>query len=206
MPERAALLRFRSHAPRKSAAWPIGLEQRLVGRSRNVFPVLFRCRSSNIVLLTRAQIRFIKISSFGGDQAPPLIALTSAAAALMKLASLMFSVLILTSYGVATAAPFYQVTEIPTLGGIINAAGVNDSGEVVGQLITASGTPEFYAFLYSGGTMQDLGALGGTNSEAAGINNSGQIVGDAETTSADHAFLYSGGVMHDLGTLGGLGQ
>ena len=57
---------------------------------------------------------------------------------------------------------------------------------------------------YSGGTMIDLGTLGGTDSWAFGINNNGQIVGGSYTASGqDHAFLYSGGTMTDLGTLPG---
>ena len=64
--------------------------------------------------------------------------------------------------------------------------------------LAASGTA------YSGGTMIDLGTLGGTYSYANGINNKGQIVGYSLTASGqDHAFLYSGGKMTDLGTLGG---
>jgi probable HAF family extracellular repeat protein len=48
-------------------------------------------------------------------------------------------------------------------------------------------------------TIQDLGTLGGTYSEAFGINASGQIVGDTATASGSgHAFLYSGGTMFDL--------
>ena len=50
-----------------------------------------------------------------------------------------------------------------------------------------------------GGTLTDLGTLGGTNSHAYGMNAAGQVVGDADTAGgATHAFLYSGGVMTDL--------
>ena len=56
------------------------------------------------------------------------------------------------------------------------------------------------AFLYSGGSLQNLG-LGG----ATAINDSGQIIGTAQTstTSSDFAFLYSGGSMQNLGSFGG---
>jgi chitinase len=64
-----------------------------------------------------------------------------------------------------------------------------------------------HAFLYSGGSMSDLGTLGGARSGADGINNSGQVTGFADLSNGTtHAFLYSGGSMSDLGTLGGTGS
>jgi probable HAF family extracellular repeat protein len=57
----------------------------------------------------------------------------------------------------------------------------------------------------TGGHMQDLGTLGGTNSVAYGINSRGQVVGDSTLISGFHqphyAFLYSGGRMQDLNNL-----
>ena len=83
--------------------------------------------------------------------------------------------------------------------------GINNSGEVVGQSYTASASPIAHSFLYSGGTLHDLGTFGGNDSGATAINNLGQVVGVADTTGtlAAHAFLYSGGPLMDLGTLGG---
>jgi probable HAF family extracellular repeat protein len=83
-----------------------------------------------------------------------------------------------------------------------SAYAVNDAGQVAGD------GADQHAFLYSGGIMQDLGTLGGTDSAALGINDAGQVVGEsslAETSGnfTEHAFLYSGGVMQDLGTFGG---
>src|SRR5439155_19284580 len=70
----------------------------------------------------------------------------------------------------------------------------------VGDAYTRSGA--YHAFIYSGGTMTDLGTLGGTNSRGYGINSNGQVVGRSDTRTGDayHAYLYSGGTMSDLDT------
>src|SRR5262249_16890634 len=83
--------------------------------------------------------------------------------------------------------------------------GINASGQVVGGSATPT-APNGRGFLYSGGTMIDLGSLSGPtgDSTAYGINAAGQIVGDTSTFAFQyHAFLYSNGAMADLGTLGG---
>jgi len=120
---------------------------------------------------------------------------------------LMLSIFLFAS--AASAQPSYIVIDLGTLGGTYSyAAGINDSGQVVG-LSSLTGDTANHAFLYSGGTMTDLGTLGGSSgssSSAAGINDSGQVVGSSTITGEDtvnHAFLYSGGIMADLGTLGG---
>ncbi len=60
------------------------------------------------------------------------------------------------------------------------AVGINDSGQVVGECQPNSGV--FHAFLYSGGTMEDLNGLIPQSSDwtlewAYAINDNGQIVG-----------------------------
>ena len=68
---------------------------------------------------------------------------------------------------------------------------------------------DFNAFLYSHGTMTDLGTVGGYQASVArGINAIGQVVGYAGLnsnigvlSSGGDAFLYSNGVMTDLNTL-----
>ncbi|HXY54605.1 MAG TPA: hypothetical protein VEM40_08040 [Nitrospirota bacterium] len=124
----------------------------------------------------------------------------------------VFSMLMLTILlfaATASAQPSYLVIDLGGLGGTTTVGttsfgeGINDSGQVTGQAAITTGY--IHAFLYSGGTMTDLGTFGGTTSVGSGINNSGQIVGAAELTgdTVVHAFLYSGGIMADLGTLGG---
>ena len=82
------------------------------------------------------------------------------------------------------------------------AMGINDSGQVTGDAQTVSGS--FHPFVYAGGSMLDLGTLGGSNGSGTAINVSGQIAGFAETSSGStHAFRYSSGTMVDLGVLAG---
>lgn len=79
--------------------------------------------------------------------------------------------------------------------------------QVTGYSNTVDGSN--HAFLYSNGTMSDLGTLpnlGIQNSYSTGlaINESGQVTGYSGIThGAEHAFLYSNSTMSDLGTLPG---
>ena len=106
-------------------------------------------------------------------------------------------------WGGPALAADYTITDLGNLGGNSYATGINASGQVVGYSYTASGP--YHAFLYSNGTMRDLGTLGGGYSSADGINASGQVVGGSHITGGVvwNAFLYSNGTMQDLGTLGG---
>ncbi|MCA1591203.1 MAG: hypothetical protein LC754_00795 [Acidobacteria bacterium] len=85
------------------------------------------------------------------------------------------------------------------------ARGINNTAQVVGDSGTASG--ETHAYFYSGGTMTDLGTLGGNLSIAYELNDEGKVVGYSKINNNGinppyHAFLYtSSGGMTDLGTL-----
>lgn len=81
---------------------------------------------------------------------------------------------------------------------------INSSGQVVGYYAVDPAAGESHAFLWSsGGGMQDLGTLGGTDSFAQAINDQGQIVGGSKNASGEaHAFLWSTkSGMQDLSSL-----
>jgi hypothetical protein len=79
------------------------------------------------------------------------------------------------------------------------ALGINDSGQVVGRFVDATGA---HGFVDTGGSFTTIGVPGnpGTAGIAAtGINTSGQIAGWFATSSTvstgaliDHGFLYTG--------------
>lgn len=105
--------------------------------------------------------------------------------------------------------------DIGTLGGH-NSGGsaINLQGQVVGSAQPNDVRGYYHAFLYSNGTMQDLGTLAGAdpegNTESVGtaVNSKGQVTGYSFLTGGagpQHAFLFSNGKMQDLGTLGGTG-
>ena len=89
------------------------------------------------------------------------------------------------------------------------AYGVNSAGQVVGEADTTNMADPTslatHAFLYSGGSMTDLGTLGGRNSAAYAINDSSQIVGEAQNSGQDtHAFTCDTTlVLKDMGVSAG---
>jgi len=94
------------------------------------------------------------------------------------------------------------MTDLGTLGGTYSRAyAINKTGQVVGASLTSS--EEMHPFLYSNGTMIDLGTFGGSGwSEAYDINDAGQVVGYSQTfLENDAAFLYTDGHLWNLGTL-----
>jgi probable HAF family extracellular repeat protein len=89
-----------------------------------------------------------------------------------------------------------RVTRLGVQGDV---GGINESNGIVGSYKVGA---ETRAFLYSGGALADLPALGGNASAysaAAAINEQYQVVG----VSAGRAFLWDRGNLTDLGTLGG---
>ncbi len=111
----------------------------------------------------------------------------------------------------ASGQVLYNVTNLGTLpGGCdpptgyagVTPTSINNEGQIVGAIYNSSSAER--AFLYSSGTMQDLGTLGGTAACATAINDSGQVAGWAYASNGhENAFLDSGGVMQNLGTMGG---
>jgi probable HAF family extracellular repeat protein len=133
------------------------------------------------------------------------------------------------AYGVPHAflwTPGVGMQDVVGGGGVSNvsvARGINDRGEVVGEMSlpypTPTGKAEWRAFLWTPrGGLRSLGALGGelTSSGAYAINNAGQVVGRSYSPDRvppndpgsdpeyfSHAFLWTPGQgMKDLGGFG----
>jgi probable HAF family extracellular repeat protein len=78
---------------------------------------------------------------------------------------------------------------------------LNEAGEVA-CTSTLEGDEARHAFLWSHGTLTDLGTLGGSISEALAINNRTQIVGRARLSNEiRHPFSWQRGEMTDLGVV-----
>jgi probable HAF family extracellular repeat protein len=89
----------------------------------------------------------------------------------------------------------------PGFGLSVTACGINDAGEVVGQVSNAF----TYSFLYFEGNYTDISVPSGgfipySNTAAVAINNNGDIVGSYRDGIQTRGFLYSDGVYTTLPT------
>ncbi len=117
----------------------------------------------------------------------------------------------------SAVAQAYTITNLGSLGGDSKAFGLGANSTAAGTSVLADSTTTHAFLTRSGGTIQDLGTLGGVNSGGTAIADGAltQVVGYSDTGvgATQHAFLYtSGGVggpagnpqMRDLGTLSGV--
>jgi probable HAF family extracellular repeat protein len=99
-----------------------------------------------------------------------------------------------------------KMVDLGTLGGTSGfPLGMNDKGEVVGQM-DLQGDYHHHPFVWLKGNLLDLGTFGGTDGYAHAVNDAGQVVGTAGTKRDlfFHAFLWSPGKAKiDLGTPNG---
>lgn len=110
----------------------------------------------------------------------------------------------------AVAAPSYSIASLGVLPGgwhVSDVSGINDAGQVVGEIYTSEGTHAFPWDPVNG--MRTLGTLAGGlgSSSTRGIDNAGQVVGQTSTSTGSagdnhHAYLWDAVAgMRDLGTL-----
>ncbi len=93
--------------------------------------------------------------------------------------------------GYTTTAGSFRIPGEPA---DVAAGGVNDSGQAVGNYLTA--TSQTDGFLYSGGTISSISVPGAAVTIPVGISNAGEIVGNFEGASTGSgSFLDLGGVI-----------
>jgi probable HAF family extracellular repeat protein len=90
-----------------------------------------------------------------------------------KLTTFGIVVFLTISSAFSQSPPQYSLLDL----GPGDAFGINNKGQVVGRTVT----DHVFAFLYSGGTMTDLGSFGGSNTVPNAINDMGQVVGFSTT-------------------------
>ena len=117
----------------------------------------------------------------------------------------------------AAAASTYTITDLGSLGlGVSVGSGMNANAQITGGSYLASTVPipcrpkqkppctthPEHPFLYSSGTMTDLGTLGGIYATGTAINLSGEVAGYSKTSTGNYeAFVDQNGKMTGLGSL-----
>jgi probable HAF family extracellular repeat protein len=113
--------------------------------------------------------------------------------------------------GAAAATTTYTITDLGSLGaGVTHGLAINASGQVTGDSVLSKqvqvpcppqkyGGPQKcfanpdHAFLWSSGTMTDLGTVGnGLDSQGVAINDSGQVVGWSSGSFPGNPFMSNG--------------
>ncbi len=113
-----------------------------------------------------------------------------------RVAAVLFPLCVLA--GNSTAG---TIIDLGTFGGFTSyATGISANGKVTGAADLADGTT--HAFLYSGGSKIDLGALGtGQNSVGTSVNSAGVVTGSSGDTTSSTAIEYSGGTLSAMGVV-----
>jgi probable HAF family extracellular repeat protein len=98
----------------------------------------------------------------------------------------------------------YLLTALQTPPGVNRSYGyaINNQGQAVGNYLAPSLVTR--AFIYSGGAMTDLGALGVSGANACSVNDYGQVAGFSASSNNfgfTRGFLYENGSLTDLGAL-----
>jgi probable HAF family extracellular repeat protein len=104
-----------------------------------------------------------------------------------------------------SAAQTYTVTDLGTFAGDAYsvARGINATGQITGAA-GPNNSPHSDVFVYSNGTLTNLGTLGGISGIGNGINASGQVAGYSQNSSGTYrAFISNGDKLTDIGDLGG---
>ena len=104
-----------------------------------------------------------------------------------------------------------ELHELPPLPGdrVAVAVAINDRGQLVGASLSCGPVDpgrSAHAVLWEGGSVTNLGSLGGAlDNVALAINNRGQVIGFSHLAGdvIEHAFLWKNGTMTDLGPLPG---
>jgi probable HAF family extracellular repeat protein len=92
--------------------------------------------------------------------------------------------------------------DLGSLGDFSTAQAISNGGQVTGYSVLPSGF--IHGFVYSGGTLTDIGTLaGGGNSFGYGVNAAGTVVGEADNATGDfRPVVYANGALRDLSPAG----